>query len=261
MGMSLHQLNELRQRLVDSISISDFKWFPLELWYKDKSDGQFKKMGTVRVSSPMMKEGYFVPVKWGEMIVKAKQINKSASDENQVFPLTRAVFDLMHNAARTGRRWSQRKSMPYTEPGIKDFVEYSEYLKSRTQYVSQYGHAAVSGAHKLYLLTAHGSKGFGNYGFHILTGTPPDQGKAGIFLKDTDSSVINGLLAGHNAEWWDYSQLLQFMKDFRDVLGNRISLRQALTDGDPAIWDEHVDERTGDVKSDSERWRLKSLPV
>ena len=113
----------------------------------------------MRVSSPMMNEGYFVPVMWGEMIAKAKDINRSASDANQVFPLTRAVFDLMHNTARIGRKWSPRKPMPYTEPGIKDFVKYSDYLKKSTQYATQYGHAPVSGAHKLYLLTAHGSKG------------------------------------------------------------------------------------------------------
>lgn len=237
MPKSLKELEDLREKLIKEITKADLKWVELDLVYKEEKSNRLIKMGTIDVCSPVFKRGYFVPVKSKEMWSMAKQFSAGADPANHLFPLTRAVFDQFHNAATRKGGWVARKPMPHTVPQIKDFVTYSEYLKNG-KYVTHYGNSPVSGAHKLYLLSAHGGKKTVNYGFHIKQSTPPSQGEAGRYLKDTGSSVINGTLAGHNEDWWDYSQLLQFMKNFRNVLGDHESLRSALLNGDPAIWDE-----------------------
>jgi hypothetical protein len=79
-----------------------------------------------------------------------------------------------------------------------------------------------------------------NYGF-FHKGRRPDyaQGNHGPYLY-SEYSVINGLIRAHNwKSHWDYSQLLQLMKDLREK-GNPLNLRQAILDKHPAVWDESL---------------------
>src|SRR5262245_30898013 len=59
--------------------------------------------------------------------------------------------------------------------------------------------------------------------------------------------VIQNIGADHDEDHWDYSQLLQLMKDFTDGGGNPVkdpktgdvlTLLQALKNKHPALWDE-----------------------
>lgn len=202
------QLTQRRTTLVAGITGADLYWHDVPL-----RDG-FK----IKVSSPVFKDGVFVPVTAAETMALARRL--------QVFPLSRAVMDQAHNFAN-------QVPKPASPDSLYDYVTYTQRLRA-TPYVTQYGYALSSGAHKLWVVSARGP--VINYGFYI----PRARGelvRCGPNL-DPKQNVIQGLGAAHNAQHWDYSQLLQFMSNLRDASGQAVDLRQALLDKNPAVWDE-----------------------
>lgn len=201
------QLRAKRVALVAAIARSDLYWHEVPL------AGGYRIM----VSSPVLKEGLFVPVTAAETRELARKF--------EVFPLTRAVADQAHNIAV---KVEKQKS-----PGLLDFITYSNRLKA-TAYHTQFGYSLTSGAHKLWVISSRGKAI--NYGFYIRrVGT--DRVRCGKYL-DPQYNVIQGLGAKHNGGHWDYSQLLQFMTSLKDPERQRMDLRAALLDRNAAVWDE-----------------------
>jgi hypothetical protein len=202
------ELARRRTALVAAITAADLVWHdvPLREGYR------------VKVSAPVLKDGLFVPVTAGETWQLARRL--------ELLPLSRAVMDQAHNAARQAGKQA-------TPDSLFDFVTYTRRLQP-TVYGTERGQALTSGAHKLWVISARGP--VINYGFYI----PRVSGelvRCGPTL-DPRQNVIQGLGAAHNAAHWDYSQLLQLMTGLRDASGNAVSLRQALTDRHPSVWDE-----------------------
>ncbi len=202
------ELERKRIALVAAITSSDLNWHdvPLKNGYR------------IRVSSPILKDNVFVPVTAPETMKLARKL--------EVFPLTRAVMDQAHNVAnQVGKQ--------KTPTSLFDFVTYTKRLEG-TAYLTQFGYALSSGAHKLWVISSRGP--VVNYGFYI----PRVRGelvRCGPLL-DPQQNVIQGLGTAHNGGHWDYSQMLQFMTGLKDPGGQRVDLRQALLERNPAVWDE-----------------------
>jgi hypothetical protein len=273
----LSTLAALRKLLVASITKDDLKWFTLPLKMGDR--GTALARYTVEVCAPVVVYGYFVPVTARETWTLA--------DRFGAFPLTRAVADQQVNVAVDKGMFvtavGNTQDINTHGPGFDTFTEklrktnYGQVVPSAagigvggvvaagaaiyTQVVP-----GVAGAHKLWLLSNTASdKRPVNYGFHHAGKRDPQaQGDKGPYLYP-EYSVINGLIPAHDWDGhWDYSQLLQLMKDpFQDVgsglnrsrpkreqhatgmpaLHNaggftRLSLREALLQKHPAVWDE-----------------------
>jgi hypothetical protein len=153
-----------------------------------------------------------------------------------VFPLTRAVSDQAHNAAVFVPKppWppaADRARRMY------DFVGYSQ--KIQTKYFSYQGWSLVSGAHKVWALSARGP--VVNHGFHATLATCrsiPGLACVPGPLLDKRFAAIQDLGARHDARHWDYSQMLQFMRGLRDDSRQTVDLSGALLSRHPAVWDE-----------------------
>jgi len=201
-------LEKKRAALVATITTDDLFWHDVPL------SGGYR----IRVCSPVMKDDLFIPVTQGEALSLARQF--------EVFPLSRAVMDQAHNVAN-------KVDKQRTPDSLFDFVTYSKRLKD-TLYMTQFGYALSSGAHKLWVASSRAA--VVNYGFYIKR-VRGEMVRCGPYL-DPQYNVIQSLGARHNARHWDYSQLLQFMTSLRDSSGQRIDVRQALLDKHPAVWDE-----------------------
>lgn len=227
----LPTLTALRKLLKDSLLAEDLHWFTLDL---KKGQRASRAEYTVKVCSPVFIAGYFVPVTARETWDLAAKYD--------VLPLTRAVADQQVNEAADRSQFIEFISQPY-DTHLPAFDEYAEKLKA-TKYASASGTSPVSGSHKLWLLSSRATDQKPvNYGFHHHgKRLPGSDGNPGKYLYSS-YSVVNGLIRAHNwPHWWDYSQLLQFMKDLRDKDGKVLNLRQVLIDKDhPArswVWDE-----------------------
>jgi hypothetical protein len=201
-------LTRMRADLLAGLQSADLIWQRVQL------AGGF----SIRVSVPLIKDGYLLPVTAGDTLRLARRF--------EVFPLSRAVMDQAHNAAT-------KVAKAQSPTSLYDFVTYSQRLSS-TAYYTQYGASLVSGAHKLWVLSSRGPTI--NYGFYIRR-SPTDPVRSGPLL-DRRYNVIQSLGGRHNALHWDYSQLLQFMSGLEDENGQRVDLRQALLNRHPAVWDE-----------------------
>ena len=221
-------LEKLRRLLYESIEESDLKWFDLELRLGDRGT---RAKGVIKVCSPVKVGGFFVPVTAKETWEKAAAFN--------ALPLTRAIADQQNNEAHDKGTFVEFKSQPYNTH-LPGFDLYADKLNG-TAYEEEYGKKPVSGSHKLWLLSAKTTHDkAANYGFfHRGKRLPESEGRSGSGLYP-EYSVVNGLIAGHGFEnYWDYSQLLQLMKDFK-WKGKSVDLRKAIcTDHDSAVWDEH----------------------
>jgi hypothetical protein len=208
------QLSTLRKDLIGRIMASDLVWRSVYL------------RGGVRVdvTMPVFKDGYFVPATAAELWALAAKF--------RVFPLTRAVADQVHNDAQ----YVPKKDMRWQDQ-LLDFEVYSEYLRNPSRYGDGTGIQHVSGAHKFWVLSAAGGKDPKaiNYGFHIEAAKFSGR-ERGPYL-DPNYTVIQGLGGAHDANHWDYSQLIQFMRP-SDKDGPPVNLRDALLSGQAAVWDE-----------------------
>jgi hypothetical protein len=205
---------------------------------------------SIDVSLPYVRDGVYVPVRAKEMWSKAVLVRG--------YPLTRAVADQAHLFAVTnGIAVVFQGQWPF----LTDYRKFAATLDSKFSYKSGYPQAPplglkkmVSGGHKYWLLSAAGGKDPRaiNYGFYTKDPKIKDGGLGGFYLygKKPDPSCfllpnvwfLQQTLGGaHDAMEWDYSQLCQFMKNFK-VGGSDQSMADAITDklapGHDAIWDE-----------------------
>jgi len=215
MGKTDQELTKLRAELLAKVTDSDFTWYDVDLEYKAQSGAAATV--TIKVSNPLRKEGYYLPVTARETFDFAKRYGW--------LPLTRAVADQAHNqASQFSFTW---------QANLFDFDKYSNDTLAKS-YGPVYDTKLVSGSHKLWLLSKFGKKAT-NYGFYVKAdkSNPPN----GPRLKGW--RVIQTLGGRHNELHWDYSQLLQFMKsDTLTIDGTSYSLPAAIVAGLPAVWDE-----------------------
>jgi hypothetical protein len=231
-----------RDGLVSGVADSDFKWAKISL-----AGG-----ATVEVSHPLFLKDVYVPVTAKEAWTLAAKF--------KWYPLTRAVADQAHNQAVakgtsvTGVGW----------PTLSDYKGFSKSLEAGL-YGTKRGStdAVVSGAHKYWLLSTGPHGVFGadvgkhkkgdpipppvdkkaiNYGFYKPTTTKSYS--VGKYL-DPKWTVIQGLGGAHDSGHWDYSQLLQFMRNYEN--GSDTDLGAAILAGNPAVWDETPFKLTKDV--------------
>jgi hypothetical protein len=239
-------------------------------WYTVKLDGWAKKNGNdpkliayIDVSEPL-----FVTISAADA-AKAKKsvlageffIPVTAADTwriakaNDALPLTRAVADQAHNQAiAKGTAVGFVGSAP-----LEDFEKFSKELCGkgtasfgRDIYKKKQGTELVSGAHKLWILSAQpaGAKpkaiNYGGYVNRAITAAEiaGGSGPGGPYLtKDPATKGWNVVQAAHGAHYamyWDYSQLLQMMRRFRMAPDSTeyIPLKEAVKDGDHRVWDE-----------------------
>jgi hypothetical protein len=175
-------------------------------------------------------EDFFVPVTAEETYLLAKRFD--------AFPLTRAVADQVHNQAVRVTKSSMDASKIdecYNIPMISEYLRtnYRPYHRSKSK--------IVSGAHKLWVLSARRTST--NHGFHV----PKNSAFHTPGNLDPKYSVIQDIGAIHDEKHWDYSQLLQLMANLTDgsgnqlkdpATGNDLTLLQALKNKHLAIWDE-----------------------
>jgi hypothetical protein len=204
------ELRRRRRALVDSLSASDLQWIDVSL-----ADGY-----TIKVCAPVRKNDFYVPVTAPETFSLSRRFGG--------YPLSRAVFDQLHNAY-------QLADKPRSPDNLLDFELYSRRMKEA--FGDYYGVTMWSGAHKLWVVSSRGK--IINYGFHKRRARG-ERFRGGRYLDSSRFTLIQGLGAGHATQvgHWDYSQLLQIMKDLRDSSGRAVDLRRALLDGLLAIWDE-----------------------
>jgi hypothetical protein len=222
---------DLRDRLVDKLfqlKADDLAWFDVQL-----AGGACK----VQVCHPVVvRDGgavFYVPVTPQETWALAKDLG--------AFPLTRAVCDQAHNQAHRFPRDPDLDASRLQD--CFDFPRLTDYL--RTRYYTFRTTGLASGAHKLWVLSARGNSI--NHGFYVdqPKGQPP--GRAGYL--DPAYRVIQNIGAWHGGmTHWDYSQLLQLMRYLtdggggplvdKDNPGKRLTLRRALANKHPAVWDE-----------------------
>jgi len=220
-------LTRLRSLLIDAIRAEDLKWFTLDLRMGQPDD--VAASYTVQVCSPVLVSGFFVPVTAQETWDLASRFG--------ALPLSRAVADQQVNEAVRLGNFVEFSPLNIETHG-PGFDAFTDVLKA-TKYMSGFGNAAVSGSHKLWLISSRTTDAKPvNYGFHHRGAQlPGSQGAAGPYLQSS-YSVVNGLIRAHDwANHWDYSQLLQLMRDLR-ANGEPVDLRQALLSQNPAVWDE-----------------------
>jgi hypothetical protein len=227
MTMTLAQeieADKFRKSLLDSMREADIFWAKIEL----------EGGASIEVSHPYFKEGCFVPITPKELWEKAAKF--------KWYPLTRAVADQVHHAAIQKGSAVAYKWWPVE----KDFRGFSRQLNWSTSYGTNYGapDKVVSGAHKYWLISTwkgdpklptKDPKAI-NYGFYEMaprTGSGPGK----YLASDPNWTVRQGLGGRHGSFHWDYSQLLQFMRNFKSEGGNT-DLSTALLSGHPAVWDE-----------------------
>ena len=203
------------------IQLSDLKFFTVKLTIPVKNDkGLIENLdyGSIQVCSPVRKKDpkhgdLFIPASKNELWKLAQRLNKGVAEGEKIYPLTRAVADLAQNAATYVSPIGKYDPMQGDENRY-DFVKYAGILL-KTDYTDSNA-KLVSGCHKYWLLSCHGA-GSGkpvNYGFYADKKYPKVL-PGGPYLKTY--GVVNGFLAGHNNDFWDYSQLIQFMRCPRGI--------------------------------------------
>jgi hypothetical protein len=232
-------LAELRCALLKRITKTDLMWLDVPL--RDGFSIKVCSPVCIHVSQQELRRyaAYLdgqIPANglWAYLPVTAEE-TKDLAHRWSVFPLTRAVSDQAHNAA---------VYVPWP-PGdwasaakICNFLLYSRKLR----YFSYQGWALVSGAHKVWVLSAKETAAKAvNHGFQWPISLCQKSGIKvcipGPRLKKGFAAVQN-LGARHDHAHWDYSQLLQLMTDLKDPQGQVVDLRAALLSGHPAVWDE-----------------------
>jgi hypothetical protein len=220
---TVEELEKLRKQLLGTITQ------PTNLvWQSVALDGG----AAIEVSNPFMAQDLWVPVTAQEQWALAMKL--------KVFPLTRAVADQAHLAADAGGGSEDYQAGAYGH----DFERFSQSLNAHSSYKTFYSTKLISGAHKLWLLSNglfpdEGPKGMAvNFGFYTTSEAKAKGdrgGPGGPFLKGR--FVAQQLGTAHSKVFSDYSQLLQFMRNYT-AGSNPADLRAALLRGDAALWDE-----------------------
>lgn len=280
MSKSITELEALRKTLKNKITEKSFVWKTvcLQSIYAGLSNS-FGFIPIPIVTSVFVEvcevvrvnhEGkdFYFPARADETREFAKTFN--------AFPLTRAVADQLYNQAGThlsihpqSPPFKPKTEDPTKDPvymkahgeKLKDFEEQSDYLgKNNYKGIEDFG------AHKLWVLSkfkvgqcakpekkntaaCKADKFTVNYGMYRdkLSSDKPGKNEGGPILKDYNPGkrLEQPLGATHDFGHWDYSQLLQLMRDsspipFRDEAGfiTYMDLKTALLNGHPLLWDE-----------------------
>lgn len=209
------ELEKLRTDLWKKVSKGDLKWtqFPL----RDDPKQEHKDAPyTIEVCGVVSKEGYYLPISADDLFAKAATWG--------IFPLSSAVMDQMVY----GSNYVPRKHMDSNKE-IRDFEKYSKYLHS-TLYSSG---GVIMGAHKCWVISGKGRRI--NHGFYLKR----RPSGASLTYLPSGWDAIQKVGAHHetDAPFWDYSQLAQFMRNFKTKDGKTLNLREALQNRHPAVWD------------------------
>jgi hypothetical protein len=217
---TIEQLLALRPKLLATITnADDLDW----------EDVTLAGGATIEVSNAYLTtDDLWVPVTGHEQWALARKL--------KVYPLTRAVADQAHMAAD-----DDGGAVVYKPFSGFDYETFSNHLKDHTTYYNNYNMQLISGAHKLWLLSngpgGRDPNGMAvNYGFYTKNKSDAEVAGAGKYLKD-GWFAKQGRGSHHSKDYWDYSQLLQFMRNYSSE-DNDMTLREALLKGDPAVWDE-----------------------
>lgn len=225
---TLAETNPRRLALLAKVTDKSFTWHRVAL-----AGG-----GSVAVSLPVKVDGVFVPVTAAEQ--------KGIAARLGLLPLTRAVADQSFNDAKRAGTFVPFKGF---YPHMHDYDRFTAFLDT-----TAYGGSPqpwAFGAHKLWLVSRASNRGAVNYGF-FGPGTGADNkpnNRPAVGHPNLASPVhIEQDLGGrHDASHWDYSQLLQLMKDLRDAADTPLDLRAELLAGNPAVWDEATKPQATDL--------------
>jgi hypothetical protein len=219
-----------RDELLKKMDGVSLNWVSVNLSWVD--DSKVTHTGKIKVCSPVFVQAadtqtgllrfYSVPVTAAETYWFARHF--------KAYPLTRSVVRQVHyqTTLQIGR-----PALDASKPGEGYDLDTSSRFYTSHYYAHNVPNQIVSGGHKLWILSA--VKTSINHGFYVKTAPG-----AGTF------QVLNNLGAFHDENHWDYSQLLQLMKDLtdnngqpmKDSTGATLTLLQALKDKHKAIWDE-----------------------
>ncbi len=218
--------NKARLSILNQVTAADLKWTKVPLKYDpDRPIGEAPF--SIEVSQVVSKNGTFVPVTADETFALAKKW--------KVFPLTGAVMDqLVHSA-----RFVNRKIMD-PDKEILNYRKYSDFLSK-----TAYGLFLAVGAHKLWTISGKGQRI--NHGFH--TKTRIHQSPPKFLGKGWDAIQVAGPAHEHETHSWDYSQLLQVMRKFRNERdGIDLDIRGALRSKHSALWDLKSEDGKGPAR-------------
>jgi len=186
----------------------------------------FSQLAAALPASPGDPLRFYVPFTAQETMELAKA--------HSAWPLTRAVAHQVHASPDVARFPRNQNQSAAVSDQAYDFLQCTKYLEDK--YVPNHGKKLVSGAHKLWILS--NKKYSTNHGFYIdrdaKKGVNP--GKASL---DPRFDTIQNLGPEHDEEHWDYSQLLQLMRNLR-VRGQSLDIGDAVLTGHPAVWDEEA---------------------
>jgi len=212
-GPKVKAWDNKRRQLLDSISRSDLHWTKWPL--RDNPKQSMKDAPyTIEVCRPVAKSGFFIPVTADETFCIASKW--------RLFPLTSAVMD---QTAFTSN-YVSRKIMSNQVPEIYDFETYSKYLKG-----TLYARAVCVGAHKVWVISGKGRRI--NYGFHFR-----EAGRTSNKYYGNGWRVIQSEGSYHEGDQchWDYSQLLQFMRNLKTKSGKVLDIGSEIKAKNPALW-------------------------
>jgi hypothetical protein len=234
---------DLRDSLIACIGTKNLNWVSADLDVPSKSGAPVTYK--IEVCSPVCVTAthakgtagttYYVPVTARETYELAKYFD--------VFPLTQAVADLIYN--KTPNRFSRPTALTQaTGWQLYDFPTASTYYM--LQYNPLQGKAQVSGGHKLWILSSVDI--WVNHGMYTTPASPSTHINSGYLNNKYAPIQLLGKFhtSQSKGEHWDYSQLLQLMRNLTDAAGNPLKdkngndlkLIQALQDQHPAVWDE-----------------------
>lgn len=212
-GPDVGEWDQKRRKLLGSLTLSDLVWVD---WPLRDDPAQSMKDAPYRIDvcAAVKKSGLFIPVTADETFCLASRWG--------LFPLTSAVMD---QTAFTSN-YVPRKVVSNTVPEIYDFKNYSKYLNG-----TAYARTVCVGAHKVWIISARGRRI--NYGFHFRDARQ----------NRTDRYFGKGWRAlqwergGHENDpcHWDYSQLLQFMRNLTTKSGEPLSIADEIKRGNPAL--------------------------
>ena len=208
------ELDKKRRKLLESLSLSDLVWtdFPLRDSPKQEWKDAPYRVDVCRVVS---KSGLFIPVTADEAFCLARQWSVS--------PLTSAVMDQIV----FGSNYVPAKFAATNSYHNFDFENYSKYLGG-----TLYTRAACIGAHKVWLISGRGQRI--NYGFHYKKKGKINPTK--YYGNGWSRHQNEGAVHETDKCFWDYSQLIQFMRNLKTRDGKSLNIRNEIEQKNPALW-------------------------